>query len=481
MYQVFGVKYHIMRTSNGLHIIRNAKHLIPNINRQAVNGQTGYIMLMALVMGLVLSMLGLIGTQILINNMRFTKFEERQSRALDVAEAGINYYLWHLAHNPSDYQDGTSLPAAAPFGPYTHNYYDNDGNLIGAYTLTVTPPTNGSTVTTVKSLGTVPNMGGGRTILAQLGQPSFSNYIFLSNTELVFSATSTTTGPVHSNVGVDFNGTNNGPVTAARTTYTSGVDGASHTGVWGTGGPKSQWQYPVPAVDFNKVTVNLSDMQTQSQPSNGGVNLGTSGGAGWYLQLKSGSPASFDVYKVSSESTTGITKTFIRTQAVPTDGIVFSPETVWIAGTGFTGRMTVVAAYLPDTASKRRSINVIGDLTYAASDGTAAIGLVAQQDVFIPRYVPSTMTVNAAVLAQYGSVGYDTANGGLKTAFTLYGAIAQNQNAYGFKTTGCSPYCTGFPTTSYNFDSHLIYAPPPSFPTTGNYSVLNWREQLFSP
>ncbi len=443
--------------------------------------QSGYIMLMALVMGLVLSEVGLIGSQVLINNARFTKFEERQSRALDVSEAGINYYLWHLAHNPSDYKDGTNAPAAAPYGPYRHNYYDNNGNLIGTYTLTITPPTNGSTVTTVSSVGAVPHMTGGRTILAQLGQPSFSNYIFLSNTELVFSATSTTTGPVHSNVGINFNGTNNGPVASARASYVSGVDGRTHTGVWGTGGPQSQWQYPVPSVDFSKVTVNLSTLQTQSQPANGGINLGNSGGAGWYLQLKTGVPASFDLYKVTSETTSGINKTFVRNQVVPTNGIVFSPEEVWISGTNFGGRMTVVAAYLPDTASKRRSINVIGDLTYAAMDGSAAIGLVAQQDVFVPRYVPSTMTVDAAVLAQYGSVGYDTSNGGLKASFTLFGAIAQNSNSYGFKTLGCGSYCTGFPTTVYDFDSHLIYAPPPSFPTTGNYSVLNWREQLFSP
>jgi hypothetical protein len=430
-------------------------------------------------MGMVLSVLGMIGTQILINNARFTKFEERQSEALNVAEAGINYYLWHLAHNPSDYKDGTNAPATAPFGPYAHTYYDEAGNLIGTYTLTITPPANGSTITTVKSVGTVPHMSGGRTILAQLGQPSFSNYIFLSNTELIFSATSTTTGPVHSNIGIEFDGTSNGPVTAARATYTNGT--GTHNGVWGTGGPTSQWAYPVPTVDFSQVTVNLSSLQTSSLPANGGINLGSSGAAGWYIQVKSGSPASFDLYKVNSETSSGINKTFVRNQVVPTNGIVFSPEEVWISGTGFSGRMTVVAAYLPDTASKRKSINIIDNLTYSAMDGSAAIGLVAQQDVFVPQYVPNTVTVDAALLAQYGSVGYDTTYGGLKSSFTLNGAIAQNQNLYGFKTTGCSPYCNGFPTTAYNFDSHLIYAPPPSFPTTGNYSVLNWREQLYSP
>ncbi len=438
----------------------------------------GYIMLTALVFGLVLSWLGAIGAQILINNMHAQLFEERSERALEVAEAGVNYYLWHLAHNPSDYQDGGIGGAGPSYGPYAHNYYDNDGNLLGTYKLTITPPSNGSTIATVQSIGQVTGLPGSRTVLAQLGQPSFSNYIFLSNTELNFSATSTTTGPVFSNVGIQFNGTNNGPVTAARRTYVSAYDGNTHAGVWGAGGPTSQWAYPVPSIDFTSVTVNLSNLQTLAQAS-GGVYLNGSGALGWYLSLRS--DGTIDIYKVTSETGAGITKTFVRNQAAPTNGILFSTENLWLSGTNWPGRITIAAAKLPDNSATRKTIKLVDNLTYAAKDGSAVIGLVAQADIFVPAYVPNTLEINAAVLAQYGSVGYDTSNGGLKASFTLYGGIAQNQNNYGFKTLGCGSYCTGFPTTAYNFDSHLIYAPPPQFPTTGNYSVLNWREQLYNP
>ena len=438
----------------------------------------GYIMLTALIFGLIFAWLGAIGAQVLINNMHAQLFEERSERALEVAEAGINYYLWHLAHNSTDYQDGNTGGTGPTYGPYTHNYYDNDGNLIGDYELSITPPANGSTITTVQSIGEVPGYPATRTILAQLGQPSFSNYIFLSNTELNFSPTSTTTGPVFSNSGIQFNGTNNGPVTSARATYVSAYDGNTHNGVWGTGGPTSQWSYPVPSIDFTQVTVNLSNLQTLGQAS-GGVYLNGSGALGWYLNLRS--DGTIDIYKVTSETSSGLTKTFVRNQAAPTNGILFSTETLWISGTNWPGRITIAAAKLPDNSATRKSINIVDNLTYAAKDGSDVIGLVAQADIFVPRYVPNTLEADAAVLAQYGSVGYDTTNGGLKTSFTLYGGIAQNQNNYGFKTTGCGSYCTGFPTTAYNFDSHLIYAPPPQFPTTGNYSILNWREQLFNP
>src|SRR3972149_3738996 len=46
--------------------------------------------------------------------------------ALNIAEAGINYYRWHLAHDPNDFTDGTGTP-----GPYNHNYYDHGPSASG--------------------------------------------------------------------------------------------------------------------------------------------------------------------------------------------------------------------------------------------------------------------------------------------------------------------------------------------------------------
>ena len=36
-----------------------------------------------------------------------------KEQAFQIAEAGINYYQWHLARYPTDYTDGTTTP-----GPY---------------------------------------------------------------------------------------------------------------------------------------------------------------------------------------------------------------------------------------------------------------------------------------------------------------------------------------------------------------------------
>ena len=76
---------------------------------------------------------------------------ERES-AFQIAEAGIDYYQWHLIEFPSDYQDGTGAPP--PMGGYVHTYTDYDTQqAIGQFSLTITAPTQGETATTIQSTG----------------------------------------------------------------------------------------------------------------------------------------------------------------------------------------------------------------------------------------------------------------------------------------------------------------------------------------
>ena len=60
-----------------------------------------------------------------------------------MAEAGINYYVWHLNHNNSDYKDGGTTPSTPDpqlgYGPYTHDYINSNGAKEGTYTLWIKP------------------------------------------------------------------------------------------------------------------------------------------------------------------------------------------------------------------------------------------------------------------------------------------------------------------------------------------------------
>src|SRR3989344_2166536 len=82
------------------------------------------------------------------SNVRFSKLLYQRETTIEIAEAGIEYYRWRLAHDPTDFQDGTGQP-----GPYVHEYSDAGGNRIGEFSLIVTPPAEGSNTATIRSTG----------------------------------------------------------------------------------------------------------------------------------------------------------------------------------------------------------------------------------------------------------------------------------------------------------------------------------------
>jgi len=409
--------------------------------------QNGVILPFILTVVIVMMGLGVAIAGIAVSNIRTAAAAQNSQEALNIAEGGLNYYLWHLAHNPTDYQDGRTGQPGPPYGPFTHDFKNVAGKKIGTFALTITPPPNGSTITTVKVVGQVVNTRGAtttgkRTLQAQLGQPSFASYAWLSNSEMIFSTTSTTNGPVFSNSGIEFDGTNNGPVQSAVAQYQASSCGCIKAGVWGSGGPASLWQYPVTQIPFANVTANLSAIKTLANQA-GGVCLGSaasgctggsaSGGIGFYLQLQS--DGTIKKYRVNSENAgcstsvaACLSTSLIGTIAAPTNGIIFSTENLWISGTSWPKRTTIAAAKLPDpgSAASRLSIKIIGNLTYAAKDGSDVLGLIAQQDIFIPKYItnssPNVFEVDAALLAQNGSIGFDTSSPySLKNSFLGYG------------------------------------------------------------
>lgn len=448
--------------------------------------QAGVILPFILTVIMVLSALGVAIAGIAISNLRTATGAQNSQEALNIAEAGLNYYLWHLAHNSTDYKDGGTTPSSPPYGPYTHNFYNAAGKKIGTFTLTITPPPTGSTVTTVKSVGQAVNSRGAittgkRTLQAQLGIPSFASYGLLTGTEVWFGPGENSSGPIHSNVGVHMDGTNNGPVTSANATYKPnpqfGGDGSIHNGVWGNGGPTSQWQFPVPTVDFNSVTANLQSMITQAQAN--GVYLPSSSKQGYYLKLKSN--GTIDIYTVKNETSSGITTTFVRNQTAPANGCLYASDNVWVDATaGWPGRMTIGSGRLPDVPATNTSIKIVDNTTYSALDGSAALGLIAQNNVEVATYAPNNLTVDGALLAQKGHVWFPN-NGPVKNNLDFYGSIDSFDYWTWSWVNGGGTVISGYKTDTTTFDTHLTYGPPPCYPTTGAYQILNWRELLNSP
>src|SRR3989344_1709267 len=107
--------------------------------------QSGSILIQAFFFGVIsVLMVGALVSWASIN-IKASRLGVYREQALQIAEAGVDYYRWHLAHAPTDYKDGTTLA-----GPYVHNFFDKDAIQIGTFTLDITPPITGSTLVSIK-------------------------------------------------------------------------------------------------------------------------------------------------------------------------------------------------------------------------------------------------------------------------------------------------------------------------------------------
>src|SRR3989344_4397556 len=232
-----------------------------------------------------------------------------KASAFYIAEAGIEYYRWHLAHAPTDYQDGTGNP-----GPYVHNYYDKNGNIIGAFTLEITPPLSGSTIVTIKSTGNIasdPSVS--KIIQVRMGKPSFAKYAWVLNDNVNFGSAAEVFGLIHSNAGLHFDGLGHNLITSALTSY----DDPDHTGAQEysvhthrspvdplppTAMPSRPdvfaggRQVSVPAVPFSGITQDLSQIRIDAIAN--GFYAPSSTALGYDVLLKTN--GTFDLYRVTA-------------------------------------------------------------------------------------------------------------------------------------------------------------------------------------
>lgn len=424
-----------------------------------------------------------------------------REKALHIAEAGIDYYRWHLAHAPTDFQNGTGGP-----GPYVHDFRNKDGNIIGQFSLDITPPQLGSTLVTITSTGTVSAAPGlSRTISTLLAKPSFAKYAWVLNNEFVrFGTAAEVFGPIHSNVGIRFDGLAHNVVTSAVATYDDPDHwGANEFGVHTHGNSldpgsdplppsaipsrplifKSGRQFPVPAVDFTGITADLATMKTDAQTN--GVYLANSGALGYRINLLNND--TFDVYRVNSMVAAcggAITwsiagETFLQNYTNPANGIVFVEDHVWVNGQISTARITIASGRFPDIPSTRTNIIANNDILYTNYDGQDVLGLIAQGNFYIGLMSENDLRIDAAIIAQNGEIKRPSYSSFLcgptrsRTLFTSYGMLGSNLRG-GFVYSPSN----GYQNRVYNYDANLLYGPPPSFPlTSDHYVTLTWEEK----
>lgn len=430
----------------------------------------------------------------------FSNRQTASEHALNVAEAGINYYRWHLAHDPSDFADGTGTPGQT----YIHEYYDPQGTKIGSYSLEIEEPENGSSIVTIKSTGWLdqyPNIK--RTITAQYGKESLGKYSFLTHASSWYGTNVKLYGPVHSNNGIRMDGINFSTVSSAKDEYKCGSETGCFPsewkpGIWGTGGDQGLWIYPASTIDFGSISFDFARMKEDAQ--NSGLYLDKSNSSGYHLVFNI--DGTFNVYKVTStdwidgysvpgaglgqEGQGGCRKryqiiksqTLVGTYQVSERPIIFIEDHIWVEGT-VKGRTTVVAAQFPIN-SKYSNAYITNNLVYSTKDGSDILGLVAQNDIYISRDVPNNFEINGILIAQQGKImrhGYLQSCGGsvgaVKDKLTIYGSIISYEKSYW--NYGTAPE-SGFINREINYDPHVLYNPPPYFPFYGDYEFISWKE-----
>jgi len=347
-------------------------------------------------------------------------------------------------------------------------------------------------------------------------------------------------------------GQNNSTVSSANSTYVPSValggDGNSHPGVWCSltvttpvdcsTRDKSNWIYPATLVDFNQVSGSLCTMKRTAFASDASTaSLATQANAcsqtpgtrtAAYLPERSSSfnhsrgylielnqDGTYNLYNVNNVKdakivgyTNALTMQSVATNiAIPSNGVIFAEDNVWVrSNPKFHGRVTIANGRL--ATNYTADITVADNLAYSTKDGSDAIGLVAEGNVYIGSFAPPatssfTLEVDAAVLAETGSVEYPSnytfsnntcTRGWINNNQTLnfYGSVATRQiwtwswqddsscgdNVYDGSS---GSYISGFKYNTTHYDYNLQYAPPPSYPVTGGYNVLSWREVLTRP
>lgn len=459
-------------------------------------------------------------------NMTASRQSAAREQAFEIAEAGIEYYRWHLAHAPLDFQDGTGAA-----GPYVHEFKDKLGNRIGQFTLDIIAPPVGSTVVTVRSKGEVDNQPGVyRRIEAKFAKPSYAKFAWLLNSVVNFGTGADVFGPIHTNAGVRFDGTAHNIIYSAQASYNDPTHvGANEFGVHthrNTPPPTPNFslsaafrpneapptspvpvrsdvflagrQFPVPAIDFSALTQNLQDIKIAAQAS--GFYRAGSGASGYHVVLKTDD--TFDLYRVNtlinpgngcrnaagppagwgswSISTAPGSETLLGNYAIPANGLVFLEDHTWVNGTINSARVTIAAGTFPAGANNK-NILINNDIRYTNYDGQDAIGLIAQGNLMIGLMSEDDLRIDGALIAQNGWVGrfdYPSNQCGVerhRALLTTYSSMATNLPSAFCYGIDCNN--SGYLTRVYNYDPNLLYGPPPSFPLTSDeYIRISWTE-----
>ena len=492
------------------------------------------LIIMFAVSVILMSMLSYITSQ-----LKFSYNRAEKEEAFQVAEAGVYYYRWYLAHQTSGktaQQIQTFWTSGNPLG--VGAAYEVDYEDLGRYKIEVTAPSTGSTIVTVKSTGwTYKEPGIKRVVQVRFRRPSWSEYAVLANNFVRFGEGTNVYGKIHSNKGIRFDGVAHNVISSLVSTYDDPDHGGNsefgvHThvnappasGVNDTfraaEAPPSVMssrtdvlmagrQFPVPEVSFTGVVSDLSFMKTQAQSGGGKYFDNTAEGRQIILKAN----GDYDVYTVNSYD---VSSNFITgyagtknsngtgtacTAPTTSDGPNTQCKNKTNGSTCYCKSSTYTIPnnsvifvedniWLEGTINTKKvtvvAANLIGGLEsnifignnnilYTNLDGTDILGVIAQNDVEVIKNSQDNLIIDGGFIAKDGRVGRADYGTSDHKNSITLNGSMATNQRYGFAWT--NGYSDwGYDTRNLNFDNNLLYYPPPYFPTGTEYAIDLWQE-----
>lgn len=434
--------------------------------------------------------------------------EETKQKAVSLAEAGLEYYRWHLAHFPNDLQDGTGAA-----GPYVHTVLDPEGGTVGTYSLSIGGTVSCGSVTDVAitSTGTaVQDPQYTRTLLGRYTRPSVAEFSTIVNSNVWVGSDRIINGPYHSNGGIRMDGTHNATVSSGVSTWScTSSFGCSPTsnqnGVFGGGGPSSLWRFPAAPIDFNGISIDLAKLKGYATST--GKYLAPSGNYGYKIVFKN--DGTFDASKVTGTQLVwgySLENGWVQERSVitttgaitnypipPTCPVVFVEDNAWIEGVVL-GKVTIAVADVT-AGSIDRSIIIPNNITYASASGNG-LTAIGEQDALIGLNTPDVMNINGIFIAQKGKFGRNhycqndctgtSGDQGLPSSLDQYvtrstlntnGTVVSNGRV-GTKWTSGGTFVSGYSQRNDSYDRTLAAGPPPFTPATSDdFKFVLWQDQ----
>ncbi len=431
-------------------------------------GDSGVALATVMFLASILFMLAITLVTLSVSYSSQTQFFVERDQALQLADAGLNQYLYELSQNYAFWQTHTTVGPIAMAN--------------GSWSATATAPTT-STPLTLRCTGKLGD-GTQRTVTATVRFPAFSDYtVFVDLTGSTYSIGSGATfyGPVRCNGNISNSGVITGLAQAGGKCSAGSSFGANYPG-----GHQDKAQ----VVNFSGLTTDITAIKTTAIAQS--AYYSGSGGLGYRLTING---AQVGVAKITAINYNyprsgypadpqlgAMTVTSVATLTVPASGVMFFDDNIYVQGTYDAGV----------TLGTSQDAYVIGNVVPASTNTTHSCGIVASSEVLFPYWMqgmPADQTAQAALLAESGGVGPDNTGAGkckqynsssktwstaytppLKTSVTVKGSRAMAVEI-GFSS--------GYGTRSFRIDPRLKSNPPPLYPVVpgDKLKVDTWWEQ----